>query len=337
MLSRDEGTRTLFTIPADNTLPSSASLLRWLSDILCIVASNAKETDDSFFHESLFRVFTIVNRLLGLVNSGDLTVDVKTMQRLLSQIIQTSSIPFHGEPAEGIQYMGVLETRNLDFKHLLLLSCNEGNMPKGVNDTSFIPYSIRKANGLTTIDNKVAIYAYYFYRLMQRAEDITIVYNSTADLTSTGEMSRFMLQMLIESNHCICRKTIVSGAVSMKRKPAEIEKNAKVMDILRKRFDIDYNPKSKRPLLTPTSIATYCRCQLRYYYTYVLGLRDIKDKEEETIDNVAFGNVFHHSAEEIYKRMLNNGNVLSQQAFDEVLKSKNYICLLYTSPSPRDS
>lgn len=325
VLSRDEGTRTLFTIPADNTLPSSASLLRWLSDILCIVASNAKETDDNFFHESLFRVFTIVNRLLGLVNSGDLTVDVKTMQRLLSQIIQTSSIPFHGEPAEGIQYMGVLETRNLDFKHLLLLSCNEGNMPKGVNDTSFIPYSIRKANGLTTIDNKVAIYAYYFYRLMQRAEDITIVYNSTADLTSTGEMSRFMLQMLIESNHCICRKTIVSGAVSMKRKPAEIEKNAKVMDILRKRFDIQYNPKSKRPLLTPTSIATYCRCQLRYYYTYVLGLRDIKDKEEETIDNVAFGNVFHHSAEEIYKRMLNNGNVLSQQAFDEVLKSKNYI------------
>ena len=85
-----------------------------------------------------------------------------TLQKLVIQIINSTSIPFHGEPAEGIQVMGILETRNIDFDHVLVLSCNEGNMPKGVNDSSFIPYSIRKAHGLTTIDNKVSIYAYNF-------------------------------------------------------------------------------------------------------------------------------------------------------------------------------
>ena len=135
--------------------------------------------DDPLTDESLYRAYTLLNRVSELIGSGDLTVDRITLQRLISQIIRATTIPFHGEPAEGIQVMGVLETRNLDFDHLLILSCNEGNMPKGVNDSSFIPYSIRKAYQLTTIDNKVAIYAYYFHRLIQRASDITILYNNS--------------------------------------------------------------------------------------------------------------------------------------------------------------
>ena len=97
--------------------------------------------------------------------------------------------------------MGVLETRNLDFQHVILLSCNEGNMPRGVNDTSFIPYTIRKAYGLTTIDHKVAIYSYYFHRLLQRASDITILYNNSTSDGQTGEMSRFMLQLMVDKHY----------------------------------------------------------------------------------------------------------------------------------------
>lgn len=92
-----------------------------------------------------------------MVESGDLDIDIMTLQRLIQQLFQNTNVPFHGEPVIGVQIMGVLETRNLDFDHILVLSCNEGNLPKGVNDSSFIPYSIRKAHGLTTIDNKVAI------------------------------------------------------------------------------------------------------------------------------------------------------------------------------------
>ena len=116
--------------------------------------------------------------------------------------------------------MGVLETRNIDFDHVLILSANEGNMPKGVNDTSFIPYGIRKAHELTTVDNKVAIYAYYFYRLIQRANDVTILYNNSTDNGTTGEMSRFMLQILVESNHNVGRRSLQSGQSSIKFAPA---------------------------------------------------------------------------------------------------------------------
>ena len=117
------------------------------------------------------------------------------------QLLQQASIPFHGEPAVGLQVMGVLETRNLDFTHLLLLSTNEGNLPRGLTDSSFIPYSIRRAFGLTTADHKAAIYAYYFNRLLSRATDVTLVYNNATTDGQTAEMSRFMLQLMVEDHH----------------------------------------------------------------------------------------------------------------------------------------
>ena len=151
-------------------------LLHWLISLTQTIATSKSPIIDSPLDtESLFRMYTLLNRLSGLVDSGVLKVDVITLQRLVVQLISTTSIPFHGEPAEGIQVMGVLETRNLDFDHVLLLSCNEGNMPRGVNDTSFIPYALRKAYGLTTIDYKVSIYEHYFHRLLQRAKDVTIL------------------------------------------------------------------------------------------------------------------------------------------------------------------
>lgn len=140
--------------------------MRWLLDILKIIAHGCGNEDkDPLMHESLFRMYTLCNRLNELVCSGDLEADIVTLQKLIVQLVNSTTIPFHGEPVEGIQIMGILETRNIDFDHVLLLSCNEGNMPKGVNDSSFIPYSIRKAHGLTTVDNKVSIYAYYFTTL----------------------------------------------------------------------------------------------------------------------------------------------------------------------------
>ena len=176
-------------------------LLQWLCKLIRFTAQG-NETKDPHFQESVFRAYSLINRLRELVDCGDLSIDVVTLQRLIRQLISSTSIPFHGEPAEGLQVMGVLETRNLDFQHVLLLSCNEGNMPRGVNDNSFIPYSIRKAYGLTTIDHKVSIYSYYFHRLIQRAKDITILYNNATTDGQTGEMSRFMLQLLVESIAC---------------------------------------------------------------------------------------------------------------------------------------
>ena len=163
--------------------------------------TTSPSSDNPLNAEACFRTYTLLNRLKSLRDSGDLHVDAVTIQRLVMQLLQQASIPFHGEPAVGLQVMGVLETRNLDFTHLLLLSTNEGNLPRGLTDSSFIPYSIRRAFGLTTADHKAAIYAYYFNRLLSRATDVTLVYNNATTDGQTAEMSRFMLQLMVEDHH----------------------------------------------------------------------------------------------------------------------------------------
>ena len=253
---------------------------------------NNDHHDDPLFQESLFRAYTLVNRIDDLKKEGVLTVTTNTLQRLVGQLIQTTSIPFHGEPAEGLQVMGVLETRNLDFDHVLLLSCNEGMMPRNVNDSSFIPHSIRQAYELTTIENKVGIYSYYFHRLLQRAKDITILYNNSTEGGQRGEMSRFMLQMMVEYPHAIRHYSLTTGQQSVRWQP----------DVIQKSFN-SRHPTSNS-ILSPTAINTWLRCPLRFFYRYVGGLKepDVPDDELE-LDNRMFGNVFHRAADLLYHRL----------------------------------
>ncbi|MBR3110950.1 MAG: PD-(D/E)XK nuclease family protein [Prevotella sp.] len=289
-------------------LTDSSSLLHWLLDIVRTI-----KTDSDLQSESIFKMYTLLNRLSDLTDSSILTVDVPTLQRLVLQVVQSTSIPFHGEPAEGIQVMGVLETRNLDFDHVLLLSCNEGNMPRGVNDTSFIPYAIRKAYGLTTIDYKVAIYQHYFHRLLQRAEDVTIVYNNATIDAQKGEMSRFMLQLMVERGDIEFR-SLHAGQQPLLRQPQSIDKTPAVLDILRRRFSKDHGG------ISPTAVSTYLRCQLRFFYRYVSNLQEPDDTDEDLIDNRLFGIIFHESARTLYDQFI--GRQLTSVLLDDLLKDE---------------
>ena len=310
-------------------------LLEWAIAMLKLMAQghadiNCETTgqDNQLTSEALFRTYTVVNRLLELVNNGDLDVDRRTMMRLYGEIVRTTSIPFHGEPVVGVQFMGVLETRNLDFEHLLVLSCNEGNMPKGVNDTSFIPYNVRKAHGLTTIDNKVSIYAYYFYRLMQRAEDITIVYNNAADVTSTGEMSRFMLQMLVESGHDIERLALSLPQEAGSTTCQDEKKTKEVMERLHKRFDKQRNPERTTPMFTPSSLNIYQKCPKRFYYRYVAEIIEPEDDADDgKIDAPTFGNIFHDAVQKIYERVIAayKSRTIQPQTLKQLLANDAYI------------
>ena len=264
-------------------------LITYLLDVLRTIGIHAKKLEDPLFHESLYRTYTLLNRLQDLIMAGDLQVDIITLERLIQQLIQTTSIPFHGEPAEGIQVMGVLETRNLDFDHILVLSCNEGKLPKGVNDSSFIPFTLRNAYGLTTVENKVAIFAYYFHSMLQRAHDITLTYNNTTEDGQSGEMSRFMLQMMVESQHSIKRRTLTAGQKPLRPAYNEEQKTDEVMAVL---DDIK--------MITPTFLNTYQRCQKQFYYKYVKGLLEPDEIDEDEVDNKIFGNIFHRAAELFY-------------------------------------
>ena len=282
-----------------------------LCEMLRQIAMRGKsDISDPLFQESVFRAYTLMNRINGLIDSGDLKVDTITLQRLVNQLIRQTTIPFHGEPAEGVQIMGVLETRNLDFDHVLLLSCNEGNIPRGVNDSSFIPHSIRHAYELTTIDNKVDIYAYYFYRLLQRAKDITILYNNSTEDGQRGEMSHFMLQLMVESPHSIGQYALQSGQSAPRWQPAPIEKTTHVMQILTAAFET----------LSPTAINKYMRCPLQFYYRYVADIKEpeLADEEQE-LDNRIFGNIFHEAADIIYHQLPQH---IDKEILSHLLKSK---------------
>ncbi|MDD6671136.1 MAG: PD-(D/E)XK nuclease family protein, partial [Prevotella sp.] len=292
-LTIDEGTGLLFRQPA---VPGdTAETITWMAEVMEYIGQHGGSNDDPFFQETIFRSFTLTNRIKLLSDRGLLDIKPQTLERLLSQIVSSTSVPFHGEPAEGVQVMGVLETRNLDFDHILFLSCNEGNMPKGVNDSSFIPYSIRKFYGLTTIDNKVAIYAYYFNRLIQRATDITLTYNTTTEGTHTSEMSRFMLQMMVEGPHTISRESLLAGQTPMRTVQKAVSKTD---DIIRKLL----TPKkeAKLPSISPSALGMYLNCQLRFFFAHVTGLREDEDEEDEDIDARIFGNIFHSAAEFLY-------------------------------------
>lgn len=310
ILCIDDGLSLLFAnINNDTDIPLTGRIVNWLVRVIKHIAVSAGPAETQLFQESVFRTYTLMNRISGLIMSGDLNVDIITLQRLIGQLVRSTSIPFHGEPVVGTQIMGVLETRNLDFEHLLILSVNEGNMPKGVNDTSFIPYNIRKAHELTTIDNKVAIYAYYFYRLLQRAKDITVVYNNSTENGKTGEMSRFMLQIMVESGHNIARKTLQAGHTPQTFSRESISKTGEIMRILRNRFDKELNKeRESAPLLTPTAINRYMRCPKQFFYNYVCGIKEPEEDNEDEIDNRVFGNIFHEASQRIYELLLQKSN-----------------------------
>lgn len=281
-------------------------------------AASADAAFDQLYREALFNAFTLINRFHTLTESGELQVQPATFKRLLTRVMSAASIPFHGEPAIGMQVMGVLETRNLDFRHLIMLSVNEGQLPKSGGEASFIPYNLRKAFGMTTIDHKIAVYAYYFYRLLQRAEKVTLVYNTSTDGINRGEMSRFMLQFLIEWEYPVRRMVLEAAQSPQTTAPITIEKTPDVMRRMQSVFDVRVNPKA---FLSPSALNCYLDCPLKFYYKYVAQL-SAPDEVSAEVDASHFGSIFHDAAEHIYKDLTAHGKVINKEAIETLLKDE---------------
>ena len=312
----------LFTPTEDN-----ASLLRLLADILQVVGQSYAGSNDQLNIESTFNAYTIVNRLISIQESGLLHVSQETLARLLRQIIQGKTIPFHGEPAEGIQIMGVLETRNLDFRHVIMLGVNEGNLPKSDHHSSFIPYNLREAYGLTTIERQNSLYAYYFYRLLQRADNITLLYNNSTEGLMRGEMSRFMMQLLTERPG-IRQQSILAGNSFYPTRHFQVEKTPEVLAKLRRRFcpqpPLPQGSGTRVGLLTPSSLNTYINCPLQFYFHYVAGLKS-EDEVTEEIGNDMFGTLFHYCMEHIYSDIFPLGKQLQASDLQQLASNEQVL------------
>lgn len=321
-LGKDEFLTQLFT-PLSGNLNLCIRLSETLQQVAGIYQTNTSGTGDTdafnqLYRESLFKAYTTINRFRTLIEEDELTVQPETFRRLLVKVLSATNIPFHGEPAIGMQVMGVLETRNLDFRHLVLLSVNEGQLPKSGGDSSFIPYNLRKAFGMTTIEHKIAVYAYYFYRLLQRAERITLMYNTSSDGLNRGEWSRFMLQFLIEWPHPITRQFLEAGQSPQGTSPITVEKTPDVMRRMQSLFDVRANPKAK---FSPSALNYYLDCPLKFYYRYVAGL-SAPDEVSAEIDSATFGSIFHYAAEHIYKDLTTHGKVIHKEALETLLRNE---------------
>ena len=321
-LGKDEFLTRLFT-PLSGNLNLCIRLSETLQQVASIYQANTSGTEDTdafnqLYRESLFKAYTTIYRFRTLIEEDELTVQSETFRRLLVKVLSATNIPFHGEPAIGMQVMGVLETRNLDFRHLVLLSVNEGQLPKSGGDSSFIPYNLRKAFGMTTIEHKIAVYAYYFYRLLQRAERITLMYNTSSDGLNRGEWSRFMLQFLIEWPHPITRQFLEAGQSPQGTSPITVEKTPDVMRRMQSLFDVRANPKAK---FSPSALNYYLDCPLKFYYRYVAGL-SAPDEVSAEIDSATFGSIFHYAAEHIYKDLTTHGKVINKEALETLLRNE---------------
>lgn len=266
-------------------------------------AQRANDDDDDVFDEAAteacFRIYTILNRFCRLVESGRLEVSVGTLCRLLRQVVRQTSIPFHGEPAVGLQVMGVLETRCLDFESLLVLSLNEGNLPGKPAGNSFIPYNLRREFGLTTGQHETAVYAYHFYRLIQRARRIRLVYNCSAEGLTKGEMSRFMTQLLVETDLPVRHLSLTARQGIPRR----------ILPVIPKPDYLSERLKS----LSPSAINTYLRCPVQFYFQRVERLKE-PQPAADVIEPNTFGSIFHKAAELLYKEKLTERNGIITEA-----------------------
>ena len=318
-LKKDDFLTILFT-PQSNIRELCDYLLRLIKSI-SILYRKEGEYDDIFnqlYRESIFQSHLKINRLYSLIESGELSVRTDTLKRLITKVLTASNIPFHGEPAIGLQIMGVLETRNLDFRNLIMLSLNEGQLPKAGGESSFIPYNLRKAFGMTTIEHKNAVYAYYFYRLIQRAENITLLYNTSSDGLNRGEESRFMLQLLVEGPHDITREYLEAGQSPQNTLEIQIEKTPEILRRLYRAYD---TAQPESVILSPSALNTYLDCRLRFYYRYVAGLKT-PDEVSAEIDSALFGTIFHLSAQLAYTDLTANGKMIQREDLERLLRDE---------------
>lgn len=286
----------------------ASALVEYLDDVVIALAKKSKddgEFDDVLMLESIYLVHKSMRQFMDAVTDAEYPLHLQpaTLRRLLRRMLGTRSIPFNGEPAQGLQVMGVLETRCLDFRNILLLNVGEGFLPRNGMDNSMIPFTLRVGFGLTTMRHRIAVFAYYFYRLIQRAEHVTCIYNENSSGDVRHEMSRFLRQLQAETDMPIRYMRLEASQDSVLTALDEIPKNEDILRVLHGRHNLRLNA-GARPL-SPSAINRYLDCRMKFYLSSVCGMRMEQDPDDG-IDARLMGNIFHNAAEKIYMEMLSH-------------------------------
>ena len=304
-------------------LNSANEIFDYLLDILMVINRRLEEESKEgsavvMEKEYVFHFYTQLKRLKEIILQQEIDLTIQTFLKLFRQIIFSLKLPFSGEPLNGLQIMGVLETRNLDFDNVYLLSMNEGQFPLSSSQSSFIPFNLRKGYGLPTYEQQDAIYAYNFYRLIQRAKKVFLFYNTESGIQTGGEMSRFLYQLRYEAPVEI-EEHILSNPIKVPFPvPIVIQKDNKVLDGL-SIYLADASGNSIKSL-TPSAFNTYLDCSLKFYFRYVVRMYE-SDTIDEEIDAAVFGNLLHHAMENFYNLILtkNGHKIIEKEDLDNAV------------------
>ena len=305
--------------------PATPALLsEYFKEILSLIALNEEKLSDgeevnpveqNIRNEFIYRIVLSINRLEKIVNSPEISFTTDTYIRILDRMLRIQSVPFSGEPLSGVQIMGILETRALDFKNLIILSVNEGILPAVSSGSSFIPFSLRDAFGLPSVNHQESIYAYHFYRLLQRAENVTFIYNSNSEGLRSGEMSRFLIQMKYDP---VMKPDFTDLSFEIKTHGSIAERIGRTEEHILQ-LNSRFLDKSGNRILSPSAINTWLNCRMKFYYHYVNHLKE-QDTVSKDIDPAMLGNILHEMMRRIYHDYI--GQTISKDRLDSITRDK---------------
>lgn len=298
------GKTTLLSVlflPVTDVYAFSDYLINVLQELNKVMyAMSAEEEEDAtqrtndLEQEFIFHYFTTVNRMKEIMQEAGIEMKIDTYFRLLKRVTDTITIPFRGEPLSGLQIMGVLETRALDFDRLIILSMNEGIFPMRKAANSFIPYNLRRGFGLPTYEHQDSVWAYHFYRLIYRASHVSLLYDTRSNGLQTGEVSRFVHQLHYHYEEPMHDKLVVYNVSSAKTPALQVQKTDEVMQRL-----LAFHKGGPRAI-SASAINTYLDCPLKFYFSVVEGIQE-EEEVSETIESNVFGSILHKVMEELYK------------------------------------
>ncbi len=292
--------------------------------VLLQILESMKEREFKFHEiesEYVYHFYVQLKRLEDVVKQHSQKLSLDTFWNLYKEIIYSSKIPFSGEPLKGLQVMGFLETRLLDFENLFILSVNEDTLPASSNHPSFIPYNIRKSFGLPTYEDQQAVSSYHFYRLLQRAKNIYLLYNTETKSITAGEKSRYLLQLVHEMQKKFPDKIKINSSIAVtdfvrtETKEIVIKKTVDLMSDLEKYFykGDSYNEYSVK--FSASALISYITCPLKFYFQYIAKIRE-QEEAEENMEAATFGKILHRTMQLLYGETSN----LTESVFAQLEK-----------------
>ncbi|MGL2962501.1 PD-(D/E)XK nuclease family protein [Flavobacterium sp. RSB2_4_14] len=282
---------------------TSVTVLETISQILLKIKANLSRDneEEKITNAFVYSIFKVINKMISHFSAHQNIDNIKTLHAIYKQVIDLAEVSFEGEPLNGLQIMGVLESRVLDFETVIITSVNEGKFPSGKSTNSFIPYDVKKEYGLPTFKEKDAIYTYHFYHLLQRAKNIYLIYNSDSEGFDAGEKSRFITQLEVEKqpNHNLSLQFYNPDVPAIANQPIVVPKTESIMVRLKEIAEQGFSP---------SSLTTYIRNPIQFYFQRVLRIRET-DEVEENIAVNTLGTIIHGALEALYKPFI--GRVLT--------------------------